>query len=63
MNKILESGAKYLAGIGALNWGTSQFIGIDALSYVPTGIIQTLAVAAIAVSGGAIIYWAWKKRI
>lgn len=63
MNKLLEKSMKYLAGIGALNVGTSQFVSIDVLSYIPDGIVRTLATAAIAVSGGFVIYWAWKKKI
>ena len=63
MNKMLERAMKYLAGIGALNWGSSEFINVNALSYLGTGIWHTLGVAAIAVSGGFVVYWAWKKKI
>jgi len=63
MNKTLENAMKYLAGIGALNIGTSEFLNVNALSYLPEGIVSTIAVAAIAVSGGFVLYWAWKKKI
>ena len=63
MNKMLERTMKYLAGLGALNLGTSEFIDINALSYVPAGIFSTLVVAAVAVSGGFVVYWAWQKKI
>ena len=63
MDKMLERSMKYLAGIGAVNWGTSEFININLLSYVPEGIAKTIAIGAIAVSGGFVLYWAWNKKI
>ena len=63
MNKMLERAMKFLAGAGALNWGTSEFINIKALTYVPEGIISTLVIAAIAASGGMVVYWTFKKKI
>lgn len=63
MNKLVERAMKYLAGIGAVNWGTSEFININALTYVPEGIVKTLVVAAIGVSGAFVVYWTFKKKI
>lgn len=63
MNKMLERAMKYLAGIGAINVATSEFIDINVLNYVPDGIITTLVIAAIGVSGAFVVYWAWKKKI
>lgn len=63
MNKMLERAMKYFAGIGALNWGTSEFLNINALSYVPDGIFRTAAIAAIAASGAFVVYWTFKKKI
>jgi len=63
MNKLVEKTMKFLAGAGALNWGTSEFLDVNVLTYLPSGIISTLAVAAIAASGGFVIYLVWKKRI
>jgi len=63
MNKLLERSMKYVAGIGALNIGTAEFLNFDVLSFVPDGIVKTIAIGAIAVSGGFIVYWAWKKKI
>lgn len=63
MNKMLEKAMKYFAGIGALNWGTSEFVNFNVLDFVPDGIVKTLVIAAIAVSGASVVYWTFKKRI
>lgn len=63
MNPTLTKGAAILAGIGALNWGLSQFASIDLLSYVPTGIANTVVVAAIAISGIVVLYQVYQKKI
>ena len=63
MNKMLERTMKYLAGIGAINLGTSEFIDVNLLSYVPEGIFSTLVLGAVAISGGFVVYWAWNKKI
>jgi len=63
MNKLVERTMKYLAGIGAVNIGLSEFINIDLLSYVPAGIFSTAVIALVAASGGFVVYWAWQKKI
>ena len=63
MNKMIEKTAKILAGVGALNWGTAKFVGIDVLSYVPAGIATTVAVGAIGLSGAVVLYLLFKKKI
>lgn len=63
MNKAITTGAKVLAGVGALNWGLQKFVNIDVLSYVPAGIFNTVVVALIAVSGGVLLYWVMKKKV
>lgn len=63
MNKNLQKAMKYLAGIGALNWGSSEFLNLNLLSYVPDGFLSTVVVAFIAISGGFVVYWAWNKKI
>ena len=63
MNKMLERAMKVLAGLGALNIGTSEFINIDLLSYVPSGIFSTAVIIAVGISGGYVLYWAWQKKI
>lgn len=64
MNKLVETTAKALAGIGALNWGIAKFFPqYDLLGFVPAGIINTGAVIAIAVSGGYMLFLLYKKRI
>ena len=63
MNKMIETGAKVLAGVGALNVGLSQFVNIDLLSYVPVGIFNTVVVAAVAISGGWVLYQVFQKKI
>lgn len=63
MNKSIGTIAKVLAGIGALNWGTSKLISLDLLSIVPTGAATTAVVALIGASGAAVLYWVYKKKI
>lgn len=63
VNKIVDKAAKILAAAGALNWGLVEFVKFDLLSLAPAGIIHTLAVAAVAVSGGYVLYELYKKRI
>ena len=63
MARIHETAAKILAGVGAVNIGLSSFVGIDVLGYVPTGIIKTIVVAAVAISGAAVLYWVYDKKI
>lgn len=62
MNKTIETAAKVLAGVGAVNWGLSLF-NFDLLSFVPAGIIKTVAVAAIGLSGATVLYLVYKKKI
>lgn len=61
--KGIETIAKVFAGVGALNWGLQEFVKINVLDYVPTGMIKTAAIAVIAVSGGAVLFWVYKKKI
>jgi uncharacterized membrane protein YuzA (DUF378 family) len=63
MNKTIETGAKVLAGVGALNWGLTQFASIDVLSYVPAGMIKTTVVGLIGLSGALVLYLVYKKKI
>ena len=63
MNKMIETGAKVLAGVGALNWGLAKFVNVDVLSYVPSGIINTVVVAVIAASGALVLYLVYQKKI
>ena len=63
MAKALETGAKVLAGVGALNWGTAKLLSFDVLTFVPAGIISTVAVAAIGASGVWLLYKVVKKKI
>lgn len=63
MNKTLQTGAIVLAGVGALNWGLQEFLKINVLNYVPVGLIKTAVVAIIAISGGFVLYWKYKKQI
>lgn len=63
MNKGTETATKVLAGLGALNIGLSKFVGIDILGYVPVGIIKTIVVAAVGISGAVILYWVYQKKI
>lgn len=62
MNQHIKTGAKVLAGVGALNLGLNQFVKIDLMSYVPAGMVQTIVIAAVAISGGALLYWTFKKE-
>lgn len=62
VNKFVDLGAKILTAVGALNWGTSQFLNFDVLSFVP-GVWSKVAVALITASGGYVVYLLWKKRI
>jgi len=63
MNKATETTAKALAGVGALNWGLVQWLKFDALSIVPTGIVKTVVVGAIAASGAYVLYLLYEKKI
>jgi len=63
MNKAIETGAKVLAGVGALNWGTAKLLNFDVLSFVPAGIATTVAVVAIAASGALVLYMIYEKKI
>lgn len=63
MNKMIETGAKVLAGVGALNVGLSKLANIDLLSYVPDGIFSTVVVAAVAASGALVLYMIYQKKI
>ena len=61
--RVWDRTAKVLAGIGALNVGTSQFFNLDALTWIPVGMFNTLAVAAVGLSGLYLLYLAFKKRV
>lgn len=63
MKKIIETGAGVLAGVGALNWGSSKLLSFDVLKFVPSGIWTTLAVLAIAASGAVVLYMVYEKKI
>jgi hypothetical protein len=61
--KIIDTGAKVLAGVGALNWGLVEFLKFDLLSFVPAGIFSTAVVGAIGLSGAYVLYLLYKKKI
>ena len=63
MNKGIDKTAKVLAGIAALNVGTSKLLNFDVLSYVPTGMWTTLAIVVIGASGAYILYAIYDKKI
>ncbi len=61
--RIWEKVAFVLAGTGALNWGLQEFVKIDLLSYIPTGIWSQVAVGVISVAGAYTIVQVWNKQI
>ena len=63
LGKPWDMVAKVLAGVGAANWGTSQFVGFDVLGFVPAGMIKTVVVALIGLSGFYVLYLAYNKKI
>lgn len=63
MNNFVDRAAKLFAGLGALNWGTSKFLNLDLLTWVPGGLISTVVVLAIGASGAYLIYLFAKKKI
>lgn len=63
MNKGIETAIKVIGGLSALNVGLSGLVGIDLLGYVPLGIIKTIVIAAAGISGAAILYWLYEKKI
>lgn len=63
MNKMIETTAKVLAGVGALNIGLDRFANIDVLSYVPAGMFTTVVIAAVAASGAWVLYLTYQKKI
>ena len=63
MNKMIETGAKVLAGVGAVNVGLDKLLNMDLLSYVPAGIFTTVVVAAVAASGAYVLYMIYDKKI
>ena len=63
LQKPFDGIAKTLAGVGALNWGTSVFANFDVLTFVPEGIATQAVVGAIALSGAYVLQLLWNKRI
>lgn len=55
--------AKVLAGIGATNWGTSELLGFNVLSFVPEGMFTTVAVGAIGAAGLYVLALVYNKKI
>ena len=62
VNTIVDKSAKILASVGAINLGTSEFLGFNVLSFV-TGVWSKVAIAAAAISGGYLVYLLWNKKI
>jgi uncharacterized membrane protein YuzA (DUF378 family) len=62
MNKTLETGVILLAGVAAVNVGLTKFVNIDLLSYT-TGMVTTIAVGAIAVSGAVLLWQKYQNKI
>jgi uncharacterized membrane protein YuzA (DUF378 family) len=55
--------AMALAGIGALSLGAVKFLNINILSAVPTGMVSTVAIGAIGLSGVYVLALLFKKKI
>ena len=63
VNRIVDKSAKVLAAVGAINWGTSELLSFDVLSFVPAGMINTVAIIAIAASGAYVLWNVIQKKI
>jgi len=62
VNKMIDRTAEALAFLGAANWGLDK-LGFNLLSYLGTGMWSTIAIWAIAVSGGYCLYLWYNKKL
>lgn len=62
VNMIVDKGAKILAAVGAINWGTSSFLNFDVLTYLPD-VAAKIGLAVITASGAYLVYLLWNKKI
>ena len=64
MPKFWHALALWLAGIGALNLGLTQFLNFDILGIIPGGAtVMNVLVGAIGFSGGYLLWLKLRKKI
>ncbi len=60
MSKI-DIVAKILVILGAINWGLVGIFGLDLVSYLPWGLLQTIVYVLIGISGLWMVYGLYKE--